>query len=55
MQWKKTNNGEVLSDMENNLRKSALFKPGLTSVVNERKGNFQRFEIYIELDKPINR
>ena len=55
VQWKKTNNGEVLSDMENNLRKSALFKPGLTSVVNERKGNFQRFEIYIELDKPINR
>ena len=55
VQWKKTNNGEVLSDMENNLKKSKTFKPGLTSVVNERKGNFQRFEIYIELERPINR
>ena len=56
VQWKRTNNGEVLSEMEDNLKSRAkLFKPVLISVVNERKGNFQRFEIYLELNESIRR
>ena len=49
------NDGSILNTMSKQLEKSKLFKPGLTYVVNDKTKNFQRFEIFIELNEPIRK
>ena len=49
------NDGSILNAMSKQLEKSKLFKSSLSYVVNDKTKNFQRFEIYLELNEPIKK
>lgn len=49
------NDGSILNAMSKQLEKSKLFKSSLSYVVNDKTKNFQRFEIFLELNEPIRR
>ena len=49
------NDGSILNAMSKQLEKSKLFKSSLSYVVNDKTKNFQRFEIFLELNEPINK
>ena len=49
------NDGSILNAMSKQLEKSKLFKSSLSYVVNDKTKNFQRFEIFLELNEPIKK
>lgn len=49
------NDGSILNAMSKQLEKSKLFKSNLSYVVNDKTKNFQRFEIFLELNEPIKK
>jgi len=50
------NDGSILNNLKYALKKSTLFKAAEpTVVVNDKRKNFQRFEVYLELNEPIKK
>ena len=50
------NDGSILNNLKYALKKSTLFKAAEPAVVvNDKRKNFQRFEVYLELNEPIKK